>query len=334
MGFILDNDINEIIENFDFSVFDGKTFLVTGATGLIGKICVKALLNANVDIKVIALVRSESKALKIFGSNPSLMLLVQDINDRIILNENVDYIIHGASITSSADFVGKPVETILTAVNGTKNVLDFAKAQQNFISFIYLSSLEVYGIPQKENTTEKDYGYIDILNPRSSYSEGKRLVETLCISYGKEFNIPVKIARLAQTFGAGVDKNDNRVFAQFAKSVLNKQNIILHTAGETTRNYCYTTDVVRAIFTILINGENNQAYNVANKNTYITIADMAKSLEDNDTKVVFEIDDKNRGFNPTMQICLNTDKLENLGWKAKVDLKEMFERTIKSMQEE
>ena len=81
-------------------------------------------------------------------------------------------------------------------------------------------------------------------------------------------------------------------------------------------------------------GENNTAYNVANKKTYISISDMAKSLENDNTKVIYEIDDKNRGFNPTMQICLNTEKLEKLGWSAKVDLPEMFERTIKSMTEE
>ena len=154
------------------------------------------------------------------------------------------------------------------------------------------------------------------------------------VTYGSEYNVPVKIARLSQTFGAGVEKNDNRVFAQFSKSVINKENIILHTKGETARNYCYTTDAVRAIFTILTKGKNNVAYNVANKKTYISIADMAKNLENENTKVIFEIDNKNRGFNPTMQICLNTEKLENLGWRAKVDLPEMFERTIKSMTEE
>ena len=160
------------------------------------------------------------------------------------------------------------------------------------------------------------------------------MVETLCISYGHQFNLPVKIVRLSQTFGPGVDKNDNRVFAQLAKSVINNENIILHTKGETKRNYCYTTDAVRAILTVLTKGENNSAYNVANKRTYISIADMAKTLENEKTKVIFEIDDKNRGFNPTMQICLNTTKLEKLGWEAKIDLKEMFERTIQSMQEE
>ena len=331
---IFEDDIKNIIKDFDMSVFYSKTVLVTGATGLIGKLCVKSLLNSGFDTKVIALIRNEQKGIKILGQSKNLEFLIQDINEPIKHEGKVDYIIHCASVTSSSDFVNKPVETIMTAINGTKNVLEFARIQQNLKSLIYLSSLEVYGKPQQPNVDETDYGYINILSPRSSYSEGKKLAETLCISYGCEYNIPVRIARLSQTFGAGVEKNDNRVFAQFAKSVIDKENIILHTKGETARNYCYTTDAVGAIFTILTKGENNTAYNVANKKTYISISDMAKSLENDNTKVIYEIDDKNRGFNPTMQICLNTEKLEKLGWSAKVDLPEMFERTIKSMTEE
>ena len=221
----------------------------------------------------------------------------------------------------------------MTSLNGTKNILEFAK-NKNCLGFVYLSSLEVYGITDKEEISENDYGYINFLEPRASYSEGKRLCENLCISYGSEYAIPVKIARLTQTFGAGVTKEDNRVFAQFAKSVIEKRNIILHTKGNTKRSYCYTTDAVCAIFTILTKGENNNAYNVANKNTYISIYDMAKSLENENTKVIFEIDNKNRGYNPEIKINLNTKKLETLGWSAKTPLNEMFKKLICSMEED
>ena len=332
MDKIFEEDINNIIKDFDMSVFDGKTILVTGATGLLGKLCVKSLINSGFNTQVIALVRDEEKARSIFGDSKRLTYLVQDINSRIQTGRRVDYIIHTASATSSKDFVEKPVETIFTAINGTRNVLEFAK-NKRLTAMVYLSSLEVYGTPSKEDVKENDYGFLEILTPRSSYSESKKMVETLCVSYFSEYGVPVKIARLAQTFGAGVSKNDNRVFAQFAKSVINGENIILHTKGETKRNYCYTTDAVRAIFTILTKGENGNAYNVANKNTYISIADMAKSLENDITKVEFEIDNIERGYNPPVKICLNTEKLEALGWEAKVDLKEMFERTIKGLQE-
>lgn len=324
---IFEEDIKNIINDFDMSVFDGKTILVTGATGLIGKLCVKSLLNSGYNTQVIALVRDEEKAKNIFGESKRLTYLVQDINQRINTTRRVDYIIHAASTTSSKDFVEKPVETIYTAINGSRNVLEFAK-NKRLEGMVYLSSLEIYGVNEKENIKERDYGYIDILNPRSSYSESKKMVETMCISYGTEYGVPVKIARLAQTFGAGVSISDNRVFAQFAKAIINKENIILHTKGETKRNYCYTTDAVRGIFTILTKGENNNAYNVANENSYCSISEMAHLLENEYTKVEYKIDEVNRGYNPTVKIALNTEKLNALGWEAKVNLKEMFERLI------
>lgn len=324
---IFEEDIKNIINYFDMSVFDGKTILVTGATGLIGKLCVKSLLNSGYNTQVIALVRDEEKAKNIFGESKRLTYLVQDINQRINTTRRVDYIIHAASTTSSKDFVEKPVETIYTAINGSRNVLEFAK-NKRLEGMVYLSSLEIYGVNEKENIKERDYGYIDILNPRSSYSESKKMVETMCISYGTEYGVPVKIARLAQTFGAGVSISDNRVFAQFAKAIINKENIVLHTKGETKRNYCYTTDTVRGIFTILTKGENNNAYNVANENSYCSISEMAHLLEDEYTKVEYKIDEVNRGYNPTVKIALNTKKLNALGWEAKVNLKEMFERLI------
>lgn len=324
---IFEEDIKNIINYFDMSVFDGKTILVTGATGLIGKLCVKSLLNSGYNTQVIALVRDEEKAKNIFGESKRLTYLVQDINQRINTTRRVDYIIHAASTTSSKDFVEKPVETIYTAINGSRNVLEFAK-NKRLEGMVYLSSLEIYGVNEKENIKERNYGYIDILNPRSSYSESKKMVETMCISYGTEYGVPVKIARLAQTFGAGVSISDNRVFAQFAKAIINKENIILHTKGETKRNYCYTTDAVRGIFTILTKGENNNAYNVANENSYCSISEMAHLLENEYTKVEYKIDEVNRGYNPTVKIALNTKKLNALGWEAKVNLKEMFDRLI------
>ena len=329
MSNILEKDLQRIIKDFDMSVFDNKTVFITGATGLLGSLCVKSLLISGFNIQVIALVRNKNKAENIFSKyiSDKLTFITQDINDKIHYDGQVDYIIHCANSTSSKEFIDKPVETLLTTINGTKNVLEFAKSKP-VLGIVYLSSLEVYGVSEKEYLTENDYGYIDILSPRSSYSEGKKAAETLCISYGSEYGIPVKIARLAQTFGAGVSKGDNRVFAQFVRSVVNGENIVLHTKGETKRNYCYTTDAITGIFTVLTKGENNSAYNIANKESYISILEMAKMLENDKTKVVFEIDNKNRGYNPTVKICLDSSKLEALGWKAKISIKEMFEKTI------
>lgn len=330
------NDLNELAQDGIFEGLNNSTVLVTGATGLIGSEIVLGILAANriknLDIRVVALVRNYKKAQEIFKNvliRKELEILVQDINDEIFYENDVDYIIHCASNTSSKDFVEKPVETISTIYNGTNNILKFAK-DKKVKSVVYLSSLEVYGNFEKDSLVKEDeYGYLDILNPRSSYSQGKRLAETLCISYCKEFDVDIKIARLTQTFGAGISKDDNRVFAQFAKAAVKKENIILHTKGDTIRNYCYLTDAVSAILTILIKGKSSNAYNVANTDTCISIKNMAELVaKENNISVEFQIDDRDRGYNPTIKICLDSSKLYALGWQAKIGIEAMFFRLI------
>ncbi|HYF84378.1 MAG TPA: NAD-dependent epimerase/dehydratase family protein [Clostridia bacterium] len=346
---ILQDDLELIANsNIPFNELNNRKVLVTGATGLIGSQLVKALSCCNrlhnTNIKIIALARSVEKAKAIFGNmleHPDLKLILGDVTKPVKITEDIDYIIHTASVTSSKDFVTYPVETIQTVFEGTRNLLELAK-DKHVKAFVYLSSLEVYGVtdPSLKYVTEKNYGYIDILDSRSSYSEGKRIAECLCISYEKEYGVPVKIARLTQTFGAGVKYDDGRVFAQFARSVIEKKNIVLHTSGDTVRSYCYTRDALRALIFILLKGEKGQAYNVANMDTVISIRDMAEMLSkefpEAGIKVVYDIteDIQKFGYNPTVKINLDTAKLQKLGWKAELGIKEMYRRTIDSMKKQ
>ena len=324
--------------------FSGKTVFVTGATGLIGTQAVYALSMMNKicksDIHVIAMVRNEQKAKKVFEDEireGMVSLYCGDINEQISCKEKVDYIIHGASATSSKYFVDHPVETILTAIKGTRNILEYAKYAQ-VEGMVYLSSLEVYGTPDgtKKTISESDYGYIDPLSVRSSYSEGKRMAECLCVSYAKEYDVPVKIARLSQTFGAAVSYDDGRVFAEFARCVAEKKDIILHTQGNTVRTYCYTRDAVNAIFYILTNGIKSEAYNVTNMETAVSIRKMAELVcsiyPESGIKVRIEIpeDISGFGYNPEMRIILNNEKTQALGWMAEVGLADMYRRMIES----
>lgn len=321
-----------------------STVLVTGATGLIGSQVVKALACANrlkgTNIRVLAFVRSREKAKKVFGellNREDVDLVLGDVNRGVKTEEPVDYIIHGASATSSRFFVTNPVETIVTALDGTRNILEFAR-EKRVKGMVYLSSLEVYGVPQTPDgrVTEKDYGYIDPLSVRSSYSEGKRMVECLCVSYASEYQVPVKIARLSQTFGAGVEYADGRVFAEFARCAVEKRNIVLHTAGNTLRTYCYTKDAVSALLYILLKGNAGEAYNVTNKDTAVTIREMAQfvcdTFPESGISVEFDMpeDLASFGYNPEMVIRLDSSRLEELGWQATVGLREMFIRMVES----
>lgn len=337
---VLEEDLKYIANySLPYEEMKGTTVLVTGATGLIGVSIVRALVAIG-DIKVIAHVRNREKAEEIYGAllQKNVELYVDDITKEINVSDNIDYIFHCASITTSKTMIEKPVETICTSVEGTKNILELAKNKKSK-SVIYVSSMEMYGAFNNLNhdVTEKDLGYVDNLKIRSNYPESKRLCENMCIAYMSEYNIPVKIARLAQTFGAGILPGENRVFAQFAKSAIKGEDIVLHTKGISEGNYCYTRDCITGLLTILLKGKNGEAYNVSNPESHITIADMAYMVADKIAegriKVVFDIPSENKfGYAADTKMKLNSSKLQALGWKPEIGLEEAYKRMILDME--
>ena len=289
--------------NAPWECFENKTVFVTGATGLLGSVFIKSLLTRNnmynSNIRIIAHARNRDKAERIFAGK-ELSFVYGDITQKLNIDEPVDYIVHGANTTASKEFVDFPVETIKTIYEGTFNTLELAK-EKSVKGYLYLSSMEVYM-------------NMDTTSVRNCYPEGKRLAESLCSSYFYEYGVNAKIARLAQTFGAGIDiKNDDRVFAQFARSAMEKKDIVLRTKGDTVRSYCYTTDAVTAMLWILANGKSGDFYDVASKIPPTSIREMAECFG----KVVFDIADnaEKLGYPPAAEIILDTAKLEKLGWE-------------------
>lgn len=340
MNYVLKEDLQTIVNyNLPYKKLKGNTVLVTGATGLIGTLLVRALLAIG-DIKVIAFVRNVEKAKNIYKDylGNALYFHVADIVNEIEINEPVNYIFHCASVTTSKMMVEQPVETLITSIEGTMNILEFAR-KQNCKSVVYISSMEVYGaFEQSKEVDEKELGYIDNLQIRSNYPESKRLCENMCVAYHAEYDVPVKIARLAQTFGAGILPGENRVFAQFARSAINDEDIILHTKGLSEGNYCYTRDCITGLLTILLNGENSEVYNVSNPETHITIAEMAKMVCEkftNGKNVILDIPKDNTfGYAADTKMKLSSTKLQSLGWKPEVGLEEAYRRLIFSMESE
>lgn len=331
----LQKDIQLIIEKKElFTVLKNSTVLITGATGFIGSMLVKTLHAAdkkyNLGIKILGHIRNTEKAKSVFGSLYSKVLFVNN------LDVDCDYIVHTVSPTGSKIFIEHPVETIKASVLSTVDILELAR--KNNAAMVYLSSMEQYGLFPKDGQiiSEEEAGIIDHLNIRSSYSESKRLCECLCASYASEYNVMVKIARLSQTFGAGISLADNRMPMQFAKSAIEGRDIILHTEGKSFINFVYVSDAITGILTILMKGIKGQAYNVCNdtegRNVYEIAQMVSEVITDNKISVIVEKTDK-MGYAPDTHFRLDSQKLRKLGWEAEVGLTEAYQRLVEYLKD-
>ena len=327
---VIQTDIQNIIRNRElFLPFADSSVLVTGATGLIGSMTVKSLIAANekygLNIKVYGQVRDTEKARKLFGPVFSAAEFSAE------LKAGCDHIIHSASPTASRYFIENPVETIKFAVGSTIEVLEAARRDK--ASVVYLSSMEQYGRPYVNGQVmnEGETGIIDHLSVRSSYSESKRLCECLCASYSAEYGVDVKIARLAQTFGAGAPLTDGRMPMQFARSVVEGKNIVLHTEGRSMSNFVYLTDAVTGILTVLGKGESGQAYNICNDSETITVREIAElvssEVADDSIKVIVDKKD-GMGYAPDVTMYLDSSKLKALGWNAEVGMADAYRKLV------
>lgn len=312
----------------------GRTVLVTGAGGLLGSLAAAALEAADavhgLGLRVVPVVRRHPNPAPPYRTQP---LLIRDIREPFTVDGPVDYILHCAAVTDSKAMVERPVEVIDVAVNGTLNALRLA-AEKQTKGVVYLSSMEVYGAtgPALERAAEMDLGALDLEDPRSCYPESKRLCEALCTAFFTQYGVPVRVARPAQVFGAGADlAHSTKVYAQFARSALSGEDIVLHTDGTSRGNYCYTADAVSALLTLLLCGEPGQAYNIANEALSMTVGEMAafvaRTLGKGVVQVVYDIPQSNiHGYAASSNLRLSAEKLRGLGWAPRYDMEDMYRR--------
>ena len=341
---VLQGDLEAIAadESVAWNALHDKTLLVTGATGLIGGVLVRALAMANalrgLGVRILAGCRNREKAEKLFhlALGYGVEVAVWDVQTTAPFDCGIDFIVHAAAETNSRTMVEKPVETILTAVDGTRNALELARRKNAAV--VYLSSMEVYGSPANEEVLdEHSFGRVDPLELRASYPESKRLCEALCVAAANEWNLDVKIARLVQTVGAGVQPSDTRVLAEFARSVVADCDIVLRTDGSSTRCYCYAADAVTGILAVLIKGVPGEAYNIGNDATYASIRDVAelivKLAPGAGTHVVRDVPSVARTnyYAPSAKLRVSSAKARALGWTPRVDLPEMLVRLVRSV---
>lgn len=323
----------------------GRSVLVTGATGLVGSYLAEALLYRNeasplAPCKVVALVRDKGRAASRFahhGSRGDLQLLIQDAAQPVPSNLSTDFIIHAAGNATPRLFGVDPVGTYRAAVLGTHHLLEHAH-HVCCEGFLLLSSGSVHGVVAGEETVidERVLGTLDPLSPYACYAESKRMAETMCASWTRQFGVPTRIARLGHTYGPGLRKDDDRAFAQFVHAVVDRRDIVLRTDGAATRPYCYLSDAADALLRILLTGKDGEAYLLAHTEATCSVLELATLLAglypERGVRVKMgKSDDAGSIANRDPPRRLDVSKLSALGWAPRVGVQAGFRRTLESL---
>lgn len=316
----------------------GRSVCVTGSTGLVGSQVVRSLLEADerlgLGLRLVLPARDVGRAETLFGGRGNVAAVPWELGEEPELGGRCDLFVHCACPTSSRAFAERPVETLLSIVDGTAACLRAARGA-GCGAFVYLSTMEVYGEPSARPATEADLGPTDPTLPRSSYPVAKLAAENLVASFGAEFGTRTASLRLAQTFGAGVRCDDGRVFAEFARHAVAGEDVTLLSDGSKRSCYLSVSDAASAVLTLLASEGAVGAYNAANPSTYCSILEMARMVLARfgapGASVLFGSDPARAAtFRKGDDILLDCSRLRSLGWEPAEGLEEMYGQMIKS----
>lgn len=325
-------DLQNILSLKGIEKLHGKSFLITGATGLLGVHLIDALMLMG-DVKVYAVGRKKEKALDRLGeyfNNPNFTFIEQDVCSPFSENLTIDYIFPGASNTHPLAYSKYPVETMLSNIKGAENALELASRCNAIV--LYPSSVEIYGNARENDVFTEDYtGQLNLSNSRACYTESKRACEALCQSYIAEKNVNVKIVRLSRIFGPTMLDSDTKASSQFIKKAIDQENIVLKSKGEQFFSYTYISDAVSAMLCVLLNGDNGVAYNVSNECCSVQLKDFAQQCADCcGKKVVFDLpsEQEQKGFSIASRAILSNERIKSIGFIPRYTLKDAINRTI------
>lgn len=318
----------------------GSSLLVTGATGLVGSCLVDLLVLSNRELgkrfDIITAGRSKDKLKERHGcyTHLGVRLLEQDMAEPVWLVDDVDYVVHGASIADPRLYAARPVETILTSIMGARNVLEYARGSGSRV--LLMSSFEVYGAVEKSSISEGDCGRVDMTRIRSVYPEGKRVAELLFRSYKEEYGVDSVVARLCSVYGPTMLPDDSKAHAQFLRCALAGKDVVLKSAGSQRRTYAYVIDAVTGILCALLRGKSGSTYNVANSDSVCTVAELAAMVASQaGIRIVRGVStaDESRGYSTPQDCVLNAGRLERLGWHGAFSLEDGIAETLAIMRD-
>ena len=331
--FYLNSDIKEIYNNLKNHkrYFEGKKFLISGANGFLGKYFIKSLLEINKSLKKkikILAIDIKFDSCDIY-KDYNVKKLKKDINKINQISFKSDFTLHAAGIPSPKHYYNKPIDAIFTSITGTKKLLEYSK--KNKSKFIFFSSSEIYGNPDKKNipTKETYNGNVSSIEDRSCYDEGKRVGETLCYFYKIKQKVNVSIFRPFNVFGPGMPKNDYRVFPRFFNSIKSKKPITIFKNGKQTRTFCYVSDAITAMLLVIIKGK-KFVYNIGNDQPEINMTLLHKHIEKSIKKKIIYTNinyPKNYPQVEPLRRCPDISKIKKeLNFKTRVTLSESIKR--------
>lgn len=334
------------MEDLPWDEFDGKSVLITGATGLIGTFLVDVFAERRRlygdDIEVICVGRSLQRMRGRFsdqGLYSSFRFNEGDIADRDGSGiSNADFFIHLASPTHPAAYASDPIGVIASNVRGLDVVMEAAvrSAGKTNPRVLFASSVEIYGANRGdiERFSESDLGYIDCNTPRACYSESKRLCEALCQAYRVERGVSSVVARIAHVYGPTLLPTDTKAVSQFISRALRGEDVVLKSSGRQRFSYLHVADVVSGVLRILLLGGDGEAYNFADSASDITLRELASTIAACEgVGVVFaEADPKEAaGYTPATLALMDGSKLQGLGWRARYSIGDGIAETLKIM---
>lgn len=343
----IEYDIDEVIMNVpSWDHFSGQAVLVTGANGFLGSYFVRVLLRLNTKgvlrepVFVQAGVRDMQKGRERFSDVLELAdfsLVSLDLAKIAVpALGNVDYIIHAASHASPRFYGTDPIGTILPNSVGTAALLS-ATADSGLKGFLFVSTSEVYGSADSAGGyAESTFGDVDPINPRSCYAESKRMGEAMCVAWHEQLNIPTYVVRPFHTYGPGLSRNDGRVFADFIFNAVNRENIVIRGDGAARRAFCYVTDAISGMFTVLCSGEVATAYNVANPSGECSVEELARLIvglfPEYKLEVKIQSNSHIAGYLPSAsdRVVPDVSRLLGLGWSPDIPPSKGFKRTIEA----
>jgi UDP-glucuronate decarboxylase len=286
--FLLASDIEEICRRIaqPAGQLAGKTVLLTGARGFLGRYFSEIVLYLNEHVlekpcKLVAIdnLITAGEAGSQIPTLPNITFIQHDAILPLAWEEPVHYVIHAAGIASPFYYRAFPLETLEVAITGTRHMLELAKRQH--ARFVFFSSSEIYGDPDAAHvpTPESYRGKVSCQGPRACYDESKRVGETLCYIYHERYEVATNTIRPFNVYGPGMQEADYRVLPNFASRIKGGKPLNVYGSGNQTRTFCYITDAMVGFLLVLLKGIPGEAYNIGNPLPEISVLELVKTIE-------------------------------------------------------